>query len=188
MDILKKEQVFIKKMNSLPSKTVDLYLNTSLDLVDEVNYSNPEKYSLSSGVKEYLDKAAEEITIKNSIQINIHLREQNTQNEIDCEKIIRDFYSDEINRLISEHKKNSKHWRLRLLYGVMFLAACHGLSLLFSSMRDSSLTRLLQDSFEIMGWVAIWEPSTYFLFSRREEGISISDCFQLKNAKINICK
>lgn len=187
MDIRKQEQKFINRMNSLPSITVPLYLNSPEDLVDSNNYSSASPVTLNDSIKEYLNKAAEEITIKNSIKIEIHFRNKGDCT-IDCEKIIHDYYGSELNKLIAEHKKNSKHWRFRLLYGVIFLAACHGISLLFSSLKDSALTNLLQDSFEIMGWVAIWEPSTYLLFSRRSEGQTISDCFQLKNAKIEICQ
>lgn len=186
MDIRKQEQKFITRMNSLPSITVPLYLNSAEDLISTNNFSASEPYSLNENVKEYLNKAAEEITIKNTIKIEIHFRNKK-ETQIDCENIIHNYYNNELNKLIADYKKNSKHWRFRLLFGVIFLAACHGLSLLFSSLKDSSLTNLLQDSFEIMGWVAIWEPSTYFLFSRRTEGYTISDCFQLKNAKIVIC-
>lgn len=188
MDIKKKEQEFINKLKSLPTKTVPLYLNSAQDLIDSNNFAGPDALILNPAVKEYLDKAAAEIPINNSITIELHFRERLTikEKKIDCKKIIQDYYTKELETKFAEHKKNTKHWQFQLFLGLIVLAIFHVISILINTFADNSVSELLTTSFEIMGWVAIWEPSTYFLFRRKEESHFISDCFQLKNCNLVI--
>lgn len=186
MNIKKQELQFINKVNQLPSKPVELYLDSPEDLIDSNNFAGPESFTLKSEVIEYLDQQAREISIKNSIEIKIHFRKGSEDNGIDCEKIIHDYYAKELDRLIAEHKQNTKHWQFRFFTGLIFLACCNAVIILLSNLWDSKLSSLIQQGLEVLGCVALWEPATYFLFSRKDEGLDITDYFQLKHSKITV--
>jgi hypothetical protein len=51
---------------------------------------------------------------------------------------------------------------------------------------STPLINFLKESFGIIGWVAIWEPVTYFLYGWREGGARINYAIRLKNAKVSI--
>lgn len=174
-----------EKIKNNPSRNVDLYIDTVEDLFSHDNYGNKNRLTLNDKVDEYLLNAAKEITIKYSIKVIIHTKSFSDYEKSVSRKIIKEYYRKKTHILFEERKKKAKQWRIRLLFGILFLAICHGISLLFALAGETSFSNLMQDSFEIMGWVAIWEPALYFLFTRKEEAYELSDYLQLENSDID---
>jgi hypothetical protein len=56
--------------------------------------------------------------------------------------------------------------RLALLVALIVLSICLVLAWIIGiSLKEGPLSQILQESFVIFGWVAIWHPSNIFLYS-----------------------
>lgn len=49
-------------------------------------------------------------------------------------------------------------------FGLLFLAACLGVSELFAKIGQSSSSMILKESLTIGGWVAMWRPLEIYLY------------------------
>lgn len=172
-----------EKIRNSPPKDVELYVDSIDELFCQKDFSRANCFMLNEKISEYLMKEAEEIAINHSICIKLHIKYGKFEDGKTAEKLIHEYYKRNTEKLLKVRKKKSKQWRLRLFLGILFLAVCHGISLIFSIVGgENSFSNLMQDSFEIMGWVAIWEPALYFLYTKREETYELSDSLQLENS------
>lgn len=171
---------FVNKLKILPGENINLYLKD----INELTYSecvyNSDRIDLNPKVVEYLDVEIKKIPVTRSIRIKLFVENKSDSDLIKAQKAIYNYYNQKYNDLVAERHKEDKHWKFRLVSGFLILASCNFISYLFSLMNYKPLANILQDSFEIMGWVAIWEPGTYFLYTRREKFPDLTDALQLE--------
>ena len=175
---------FISKLEKLPSEDINLYIKNIDELTDKDCIYNPGRVDLTEKVSSYLDGEAKKIPITRSIRIKLFMEEKREGDLETAKKAITSHYLQQYNDLVAERKKEDSHWQFRLISGILILAACNFIGYMFSLLSYKPVANILQDSFEIMGWVAIWEPSTYFLYTRREKFPYLTDALQLEFSSV----
>ena len=187
MNFLKEEELIAKKIEKLPVKSVDIFIDSIDDLKERSGFGSKTEFSLSKDAANFLDENAAGITVKYSLALNFHVKNKSEKDLQTAENLIKAHYSEKLKKMLLQKKKNSKNWSLRFYFGIAFLFLGHTASYLLTLLcKNEALSSVLGDSLEIIGWVAIWEPASYFLFKTKEETQEITDCFQLKYSKINV--
>lgn len=183
----KEVQKIVEKLKLNPEKSVDLYIDSVDELICYNDYSTKDKVTLNEDIAEYLLQKAKDITINYSVCINLHIKNKGFDDSQLADKVIHNYFAKKTEELVKAKKKKSAQWRIRFIRAILFLSTCHGASLALSMMgKDAAIVELLQDSLEIVGWVAIWEPALYFIYTRKEESYELSDYVQLKNCVITL--
>lgn len=175
----------IARMKKNSQKTINVYLDSIQNLVGNDDFGEKNNLSLNEKFNDFLMDAAEKIRVVDSIKINIWSKNLSEEDKQLAVQLIKKFYLKKIQKSLYERKRKSKKWRIRFVFGILFLAICHGISLLFSLLGQTSFYNLMQDSFEIMGWVAIWEPAYYFLFTKKDDSLELNSYIRLAYADIS---
>ncbi len=187
MNFFNEEKLIAKKIEKLPVQNVDIYVDSINDLKEKSGFGTEKDFSLNKDAASFLDENASGITVKYSLALNIHVKNKSKDDFKTAENLIHSHYSEKLENMLLQKKKNSKSWSFRFYLGIAFLFLGHTASYLLTIFcKNEALSSVLGDSLEIIGWVAIWEPASYFLFKTKEETQEITDCFQLKYSKIKI--
>ena len=187
MNLEKREQ---KILNAL-EKTGERYdIPVMLTGIDELVYKHDphskEESRLNLVIEDYLFEEAESAPLNAHLNIKIHFDKSNDGDLETAQKIIKNNFRGILKHELLLKKRENRKWRLNLITGSIFLAICLVTNHILGMKENTPLINFLKESFGIIGWVAIWEPVTYFLYGWREGGARINYAIRLKNAKVSI--
>ena len=85
------------------------------------------------------------------------------------------------------NRKSLRRWLSFLFFGVALLSLFLFLAHFFRVHSDGKpIFSILSESFAIIGWVALWEPATYFLYGRSAERRLLYKFMRLHHATVTI--
>lgn len=88
---------------------------------------------------------------------------------------------------IIKNRKSVTRWLVKLFLGVSVLAVFLFLAHLFRMHANGHpVFSILSEGFGIVGWVALWEPATYFLYGRNDEHRRLLHYMRLHRAVVTI--
>lgn len=88
---------------------------------------------------------------------------------------------------ILQNRKSMLRWLKRLAAGILVLGAFLWAAHFCRVHADARpLYSILSESFGIIGWVALWEPASYFLYGRGEERRTLYNLMRLRHATVTI--
>ncbi len=86
-----------------------------------------------------------------------------------------------------KNRKSRNHWLVTLIGSMMALALFLFLAHVFrTNAAGHPFFSILSEGFSIIGWVALWEPATYFLYGRNQEIKALYDYMRLHRATVTI--
>ena len=187
MNIEKREQ---KILNAL-EKTGESYdIPVILAGLDELVYKHDphsrEESRLNLVIEDYLFEEVEAAPLNAHLNIKIHFDNRKDGDLEAAQKIIKNNFRRILKHELILKKRENRKWRLNLIVGSIFLAICLVINHLLGMKESTPLINFLKESFGIIGWVAIWEPATYFLYGWREGGARFNYAIRLKNANVSI--
>jgi hypothetical protein len=151
-----------------PRGRIELKLQRASQLFHTLDPSPFRESDLAPEAEEYIVNCALELPKTAPIEIVIHLPwdEFSQSSASDLAGAIKGYFAHRSDAMSSEMRELFKTGRLAAVVAVIVLSFC----LLFawiigSALKEGPFTQILQESFVIFGWVAIWHPSNIFLYS-----------------------
>lgn len=103
-----------------------------------------------------------------------------------CEAF-KNYFAKKAEEQILTNKRVFRKWTVNLICGLVFLAACLIMAHIFNMNSERHpFFSVLGESLSIIGWVAIWEPATYFLYGIRGDLKTLRAYMLLHRAEVNI--
>lgn len=122
---------------------------------------------LARDAEEHITDWAEELPKHTPIRIAVHLppAECARYAAADVGAVIANCFDDRVRAQSKALRDLFRDGRLALLIGITILSACLLLAVQFSlRLGEGTLSRILQESMVILGWVVIWKPAEIFLY------------------------
>lgn len=86
-----------------------------------------------------------------------------------------------------KNRKSRNHWLVTLAGSLLALAFFLFLAHVFrANAAGHPFFGILSEGFSIIGWVALWEPATYFLYGRSQEIRTLYDYMRLHRAAVTV--
>ena len=86
-----------------------------------------------------------------------------------------------------KNRKSRNHWLVTLAGSMLALAFFLFLAHVFrTNAAGHPFFGVLSEGFSIIGWVALWEPATYFLYGRNQEIRTLYDYMRLHRAAVTV--
>lgn len=185
MNITKQSERIINKING---NTAPSRIPITLDSITEMTYKHDphssEQSKLNLVIEEYLLDEVDRLPINTPIIIELRFN-QKKETDVDvAAQIISNNFKRVLDNELLRKRREIKRWRFNLVIGIIFLIACMTISQLLAQLADESWTNVLRETFSIIGWVAVWEPASYFLYGWREGREIITTAIRLQHAKV----
>ncbi|OAF16526.1 hypothetical protein [Bradyrhizobium neotropicale] len=156
-------------MDAMATSTgrIEIKLRKVSQLFSTLDPSPFRESELALEAEDYIVARAQELPIDASIAIVIHLPsdELSRASASDIVIAVKDHFDLRSQAMTREMRELFRNGRFSLAVGLSILSLCLVLGwLLLRKMDESPVSRILQESFLIFGWVAIWKPSDIFLY------------------------
>ncbi len=151
-----------------PPGRIELKLQKASQLFHTLDPSPFRESDLDQEAEEYIVNWALELPKTSPIEIIIHLPwdEFSQSSASDLAGAIKGYFAHRADAMSSEMRELFKTGRLAALVALIVLSFCLVLAwIIGSTLKEGPLSQILQESFVIFGWVAIWHPSNVFLYS-----------------------
>lgn len=121
---------------------------------------------LDREAEEFIVGWARELPADQPIRIIVHFPESDIQSKAaqDLGEAFRRYFSDRAAVFQRDLNELFRIGRRSLGIGVIVLIACFALAHFASGFVEKSLSRMVEESFLILGWVANWRPLEIFLY------------------------
>ena len=177
-----------KKLTQLYlEETIPIRLRTSEDLYNHFDPAPEQNRELSADIDAYIFKELEYKSPKARIAVTF-LADDLSLYDIE---IMRAAFANHFRRRAEEqllkNRKSLLRWFCKLFAGLgvlaVFLCAAH-----FFHLRAEGrpFFSVLSEGLGIVGWVALWEPATYFLYGHSEERRTLYNLLRLRHATVTI--
>ncbi|WP_063614287.1 hypothetical protein [Bradyrhizobium sp. Cp5.3] len=146
---------------------IEIKLRKVSQLFNTLDPSPFRESELALEAEDYIVARAQELPIDASIAIVIHLPsdELSRASASDIVIAVKDHFDLRSQAMTREMRDLFRNGRFSLAVGLSILSLCLVLGwLLLRKMDESPVSWILQESFLIFGWVAIWKPSDIFLY------------------------
>jgi hypothetical protein len=138
------------------------------DLAQLFNSMDPSPFhdrDLDADAEEFIMSWAREAPHGESVELTLHLETIPPPGRAsEVEEAIRNYFGTRAEMKQREFRQLMKRGRMSLLVGLLFLAACLGVSELFATLGQGALANILKESLTIGGWVAMWRPLEIYLY------------------------
>jgi hypothetical protein len=151
-----------------PRQRIELKLRKASQLFHTLDPSPFRESDLAHEAEEYIVDWALELPPSAPIEIIIHLPwdEFSQAPTSDISRAIKGYFHIRSNAISTEMRELFRTGRLAALVALIVLSFCLGFAwFIGSSLKEGPLSQILQESFVIFGWVAIWHPANIFLYS-----------------------
>lgn len=168
----------------LPQVEFSVKIDNPDDLYSSFDPSPYEKRELSDDFVSYcLEKVSAEDKLT-SFTIKLLLPENFCDEETVRSSVVNYFELKACEQFKSNWKTD-RRWNTNFILGLFFLGLCLLGAHIFHLPRFDGrpFFSVLRESLSIIGWVAIWEPTGYFLFSRKENKKALKNFLMLHRAQ-----
>ena len=154
--------------STTPTGRIELKLRKVAQLFHTLDPSPFRQSDLDSEAEQYIVAWAQELPKSTPIEIVIHLPwdEFSQASASDISDAIKSYFRIKSDAVSREMRELFKTGRLALVVALIVLSICLVLAWVIGiSLKEGPFSQILQESFVIFGWVAIWHPSNIFLYS-----------------------
>ena len=146
---------------------IELKLSKVSQLFHTLDPSPFRESDLALEAEEYIVEWALELPKNAPIEIVIHLPwdEFSQPSASDVSRAVKSYFGLRSNGVSREMRELFKTGRLSLVVAIIILSSSLLLAWQIGNLKEGPVYQILQESFVILGWVAIWKPSDIFLYS-----------------------
>lgn len=170
-------------------QTIEVRISTIGQFYQMLDPSPDLEKDLNPATVEYLVDTAEEMkNPKEHVHVALYLEEslyQNTELKSRMEKSIPAFFSRQVDILEHKHRMSHKKARRNLIRGLIFVIACVAASVILTNFVNNPVVYAFGQSLTVIGWVALWHPAEFYLYTNREEKDEISVMKRLADAPVS---
>lgn len=178
----------IKKLAQLYHEdTIAIRLQSVEDLYNHFDPAPEQNRELSADIDAYIFKELEYKSAKARICVTF-IADDVSLYDIE---LMRAAFANHFKRRAEEqllrNRKSLFRWIFKLAVGTVVLAAFLFAAHFFRLRADGHpFFSVLSESLGIIGWVALWEPATYFLYGHAEERHTLFNLIRLRHATLTI--
>ena len=178
----------IKKLSQLYHEdTISIRLNSGDDLFNHYDPAPQQERELSSAIEAYILRELEYKSPKARIAVTF-IADDVSLYDIE---IMRTAFANHFKRRAEEqllrNRKSLKRWVFKLGLAIVVLGTfLFGAHFLRVHATGHPFMNVLSEGFGIVGWVALWEPATYFLYGHAEERQTLFNLLRLRHATVTI--
>ncbi len=150
-----------------PPGRIELKLRRVAQLFHTFDPSPFRDSDLAREAEDYIVGWAEDFPAATPIEIVIHVPpdEYTRARETDIRGAVQSYFTLQAHGVTRELKELFRTGRLALAVGLAVLSVCILIAWFIAArLADGPLSQIIQESFVIIGWVAIWKPADIFLF------------------------
>jgi len=145
--------------------SIKLRLRELAQLFNSMDPSPFHDRDLDANAEEFIVSWAREAPHGESVVLTLHLETIPPPGRAaEVEDAIRNYFGTRAEMKQREFRQLMKRGRTSLAVGLLFLAACLGISELFATLGQGALANFLKESLTIGGWVAMWRPLEIYLY------------------------
>ena len=178
----------VKKLAELFNEvTIPIRLSSAEKLYNPLDPAPVQSRELSSEIEAYILKELEYKSSKSRIAIDF-IADDLSLYDIE---IIRAAFKNHFKRRAQEqlirNRKSLRRWLSFLFLALALLSLFLFLAHFFrTNAAGHPFFNILSESFAIIGWVALWEPATYFLYGRNAERRLLYKFMRLHHATVTV--
>jgi hypothetical protein len=150
-----------------PIGRIELKLRRVAQLFHTLDPSPFRDSDLAREAEDYIVGWAEDFPASAPIAIVIHIppSEYARASEADIAAAVRGYFALQAHGVTRELKELFRTGRFALAVGLAVLSVCMLIAwYIAAGLKEGPLSQIIQESFVIIGWVAIWKPADVFLF------------------------
>ncbi|MDV0447272.1 hypothetical protein MsAg5_11520 [Methanosarcinaceae archaeon Ag5] len=168
-------------------------IEIELSSVEQVyNHMDPSPFydkELDANAEQYLLSALDEIPLKKEAMLVIYVQTKKLTEK--KETILKDSIHRHFERkaksLDRQAHKKTKRVTYSAIFGIIFLGLCLTISYkLTTQTSPESYYQILGQGLVVIGWVALWDPTEYFLFDWWEPRKEIAECKKISKIAIEV--
>ena len=177
-----------KKLSQLfHEDTIQIRLHSGEDLYNHFDPAPEQERELSQEIESYILKELEYKSAKTRIAVTFITDDASLYDIEIMRRAFANHFTRRVDEQIIKNRKSIGLWIHKLFIGIFVLAAFLFLAHFFSiHTKTHPFYSILSEGFGIVGWVAIWEPATYFLYGRSEEKRELFNLIRLMHATVTI--
>lgn len=145
--------------------TIRLQLRELGQLFNSMDPSPFHDRDLDADAEEFIVSWAREYSAERNLELVIHLATAPAPERAEgVETAVRHYFDVRSQMKDREFRLLMRRARISLVIGLVFLAACMGLSELMANFARGTLANVVREGLVIAGWVAMWRPIQNYLY------------------------
>lgn len=147
-------------------QTIEIRLRSVAQLFNSLDPSPFIEKDLDADAEQFIEGWAAEKPRNAPLRLVLHL-ETLPASEEEMHAVgeaVRHYFAYRADRVRSDLRRLLALGRLSMLIGVLFVAACIAVAQAISANWEGTLAEIVEQSFVIVGWVAMWRPLEVFLY------------------------
>lgn len=167
--------------------TIPIHLRSGEDFYNHFDPAPEQERELSDEVENYILKELEYKSPKARIAVTFIAEDASLYDIELMRRAFANHFTRRAEEQIIRNRKSSQKWLFKLIVAVVVLALLLASAHFFKIHADTRpFFGVLSEGLGIIGWVALWEPATYFLYGRSEERKTLFDFMRLRHATVTI--
>ncbi len=183
-----KKARLIQKLSQLYHEdTIFIRLHSGKELYNLFDPSPLQERELSGDIESYIFKELSYKSPKARIALTFLADDISLYDGEIMRRACANHFTRRAQEQILQNRKSLRRWLYRLAVGIVVLAAFLVLAHFCRLYADGHpFFSILSESFGIIGWVALWEPATYFLYGHQDERRMLFNLMRLRHATVTI--
>lgn len=167
--------------------TIFIRLGSPDEFYNHLDPSPEQDRALNDDVETYIFNELAHISSKARIGVTFITRGVSLYTSELMRKAFENHFKIRAEEQLIKNRKALSHWLRKLLVSIAALGGFLFLAHLFRTHAGGHpFFEVLSEGFSIIGWVALWEPATYFLYGRGDDRRTLFDYMRLHRATVTI--
>ncbi|MBQ3965299.1 MAG: hypothetical protein II684_00525 [Treponema sp.] len=167
--------------------TILIHLDSPAEFYNSFDPESEDERELSDEVEAYILKEMEHKNKEAHIGITILTDDASQYDRVIMQKAFANHFKIRAEEQIIKNRVSLYNWIRKLILGILVLGFFLLLARLFRVDPDvHPFLNILSEGFGIVGWVALWEPATYFLYGHNEGRELLMNYMKLHRATVTI--
>jgi hypothetical protein len=148
-----------------PPAHIEVRLQKLAQLFNSMDPSPFHERDLDADAEEFIVSWARELPKHTRVELLVKIKEvPRADRAANLEEAVRHYFRDRAALKQREYRQLLRQGRTSLCIGLVFLAACFGISELVDQLGYLTVASIIKESLTIGGWVAMWRPLETYLY------------------------
>lgn len=156
-------------LNAIEEDMIELNIavkNTE-EIYQQFGYSSISETTISKDFEEYILNSIKNYPLEEKLKLIIHIQKKDRRELDNLDDYIHKHFSNKLSDIELNLKQQFKEWKINMTIGILFLVMCLVLVQVLEVFQHINFMKIIKEGLIIIGWVALWEPVTFILFSWR---------------------
>ncbi|ERI93965.1 hypothetical protein HMPREF1982_01273 [Clostridiales bacterium oral taxon 876 str. F0540] len=146
---------------------LNIAVKNTEEIYQQFGYSSINENTISKDFEEYILGCVKNYPLEEKVKIVIHIRKKDEKELDSLDDHIHKHFCNKLADIELSLKQQFKEWKINMTIGILFLVLCLVLVQVLEAFQHINFMKIIKEGLIIIGWVALWEPVTFILFSWR---------------------